>query len=457
MPLDPLASPLPIASTVTRRGPDQPGLACLLAHGGRVRLGLCIEWYRSPMNHKSPVRLRVVVAAAALAWLGFGGTAVAQHWPSEPVALAGGHLLLAGDVSATFGSEDPGWFTYTNYETSALRRVRAGLTIEARVSRHLSFLTEIRAETGTGVTPYAWFVRLTPFENGLVDIQAGRIPPVFGTYARRAYPQDNPLIGDPLGYQYLTSIRPDAVPATADDLLRMRGRGWRVRYPIGNPSPDAGVPMVAASPWDTGIQVRAGQRTLEGALAFTLGSLSYPLVKNDNGGGQVAGRLAWQPLTGLVLGVSAARGAFVSGVVREARPDIPDQHYDERAIGIDAETSWGRWLLRGEFVANSWTLPEVSEPRIADPLESRTWYLETKVRLRPGLFVAARGSQLRFSTIRGSAGPRTWDADVTRVEVGAGYTIRRGLLVKASLSSNRRDGGAIREDHLAGVQALFWF
>jgi hypothetical protein len=300
-------------------------------------------------------------------------------------------------------------------------------------------------------------VRLTPFDNGLVDIQAGRIPPVFGAYARRSYPQDNPLVGDPLGYQYLTSVRPDAVPASADDLVRMRGRGWRVRYPIGNSVAEAGVPMIAAGRWDTGIQVRVGRRTLEGTLAYTVGSLSYPLLRNDNGAGQVAGRLAWQPLPGLALGLSAARGAFLSDVVREARPDIPDRPYDQRAIGVDAETSWGRWLLRGEFVANSWTLPAVREPLIIDPLGSRAWYIETKVRLRPGLYVAARGDQLRFSTIRGSAGPITWDADVSRVEIGFGYTIRRGLLVKTSLSSNWRDGGAIRESHLAGVQALFWF
>jgi hypothetical protein len=409
------------------------------------------------MKHPRLVRLAVVAAAAILAWLHFAGTAVAQHWPSEPVSLAGSHLLLAGDVSATVGSQDPGWFTYTDYETSALRRVRAGLTIQAKVSRRLSFLAEIRAETGASVRPYAWFVRLTPFLDGLLDIQAGRIPPVFGAYGRRNYPHDNPLVGDPLGYQYLTSVRPDAVPATADDLLRMRGRGWRVRYPVGNPAAEAGVPMIAASRWDTGVQIRVGHPSLEGALAFTVGSLSYPLVKNDNAGGQVAARLAWQPRPSLMLGVSAARGAFLSDVVREARPDISGRHYDQRAVGVDGETSWGRWLLRGEFVANAWTLPALREPRITDPLGSRAWYLETKVRLRPGLYVAARGDQLRFSTIRGSAGPNTWDANVSRVEVGVGYTIRRGLVVKTSLSSNWRDGGAVRESHLAGVQALFWF
>ena len=40
----------------------------------------------------------------------------------------------------------------------------------------------------------------------------------FGAFARRTYANDNPLIGYPLAYQYLTSLRPDAVPATADAL-----------------------------------------------------------------------------------------------------------------------------------------------------------------------------------------------------------------------------------------------
>ncbi len=398
-----------------------------------------------------------MAAAAVLAWLGGAGTAVAQLWPSEPVTLASGRVLIAGDVSATFGSEDPGWFTYTNYETSSLRRVRAGLTVEVKATSWLSFLTEMRAETGLGVRPYAWFVRFTPVSSGLVNIQAGRIPPVFGTFGRRSYPHDNPLVGEPLGYQYLTSVRPDAIPANADDLLRRRGSGWRVRYPVGDPAADNGVPMIAANRWDTGIQVRVGRPALEGTLAWTVGSLSHPLVTDDNRGGQVAGRAGWQPSPAFSFGLSAARGAFLSDVVSKARADLPQHHYDQRAIGVDAETSWGRWLIRGEFVATTWALPALNAPQILNPLGSRTWYIETKVRLRPGLYVAARGDQLRFSTIRGSAGPRSWDADVSRVEAGFGYTVHRGLLVKASVSSNWRDGGAVRESHLAGVQASFWF
>jgi len=381
----------------------------------------------------------------------------AQHWPTEPVALAGGRLLVGGDVSATFGSEDPGWFTYTDYETSAIRRLRAGVTFEARATDRVAFLAEIRAETGVGVTPYAWYVRIGPLASGLVDIQAGRIPPVFGAFTRRAYPQDNPLIGSPQTYQYLTSVRADAVPATADDLLSMRGRGWLVQYPVGDAVPHNGVATVAAEQWDTGVQVRVGSQVLSGALAYTAGSLSQPRVGNDNGGGQIAGRVAWHPVPALVVGVSAARGVFVADNVREARPDAPAGHDDQRALGIDAEASWGRWIVRGEYVANAWRLPPLDTPRIVDPLTSQAGYLEAKVRLLPRLYAAVRGDTMRFTSLQGSAGDDTWEANVSRLEYGIGFTIRRGLLFKTSVLSNWRDGGRVRESHLGAVQLLCWF
>ena len=408
------------------------------------------------MSHLHRSRLRVA-ALVALACLGCGRGADAQHWPSEPVSFAGGKVLLAGDASATFGSQDPGWFTYSDYQTSAIRRARAGVTVEVRASRRLAFLIELRAETGAGASAYAWYIRLSPFANGLVDIQAGRIPPVFGTYARRSYPQDNPLIGDPLGYQYLTTARPDAVPASADELLRMRGRGWRVKYSVGDPAAEPGVPVIAAGRWDTGVEVRAGTHVLEASAAWTMGTLSYPLVRDDNHGGQFAGRVVWRPVPAFSIGASAARGAWVANAVLDARGGIQAGPYDQRAVGLDSEASWGRWLIRGELISNAWTLPALDSPRIADPLTAVTGYLEVKVRLLPRLYVAGRADNLRFSTLAGSTVTNSWDANVSRVEVGAGYTLRRGLILKASIMNNHRDGGLVHDSLLGAVQALFWF
>ena len=109
--------------------------------------------------------------------------------------------------------------------------------------------------TSTSRRAYAAYVRVRPWRRHRFDIQAGRIPPTFGAFGRRAYSTDNPLIGYPLAYQYLTSLRPDAIPATADDLLRMRARGWRSSFPVGSQTPGPGVPLVTAFRWDTG---RAG-------------------------------------------------------------------------------------------------------------------------------------------------------------------------------------------------------
>ena len=69
----------------------------------------------------------VLRRAALLATVALGGavSARAQGLPSEPVALAGGRLTIGGDVSASIGPDDTGFFNYTDYEHSALKLFRA--------------------------------------------------------------------------------------------------------------------------------------------------------------------------------------------------------------------------------------------------------------------------------------------------------------------------------------------
>jgi hypothetical protein len=236
----------------------------------------------------------------------------------------------------------------------------------------------------------------------------------------------------------------------------MRGSGWRVHYPVGNPEAYSGLPIVSASRWDTGIQARFGTQALEGAVALTVGTLSNPLVRDDNDGRQLAGHLVWRPMPALTVGASAARGAFLGRDVLASRPDVRDTSSHQQAFGVDAETSWDRWIVRGEFVANEWTVPPIDAPLITQPLAARGGYVEARFRLRPRLYLAARGDRIWFSSIRTSSGDMTWDADVSRLELGMGYTIRRGLLLKSSVLSHWRDGGQIRRDTLVGVQLLFW-
>jgi hypothetical protein len=382
-----------------------------------------------------------------------GASAAGQVLPSEPVVLGDGVATVSGEVSGTIGPKDPGFFNYTDYEDSVLRLLRLDVTGSVRAGGHLTFLGELRSQNVHRPEAYALYARVRPWRDRRVEFQAGRIPPVFGAFARRTYASDNPLIGYPLAYQYLTSLRPDALPASADELLQMRGRGWLASYSIGDRSPAPGVPLVSAFRWDTGVQASAATDAVEGAIAVTVGTLANPVLPDDNTGRQVAGRAAVRPRPGLVLGVSAARGAFVStDAARLATGASAPGHFDQTAWGADMEYARGYYLVRAEAVYSRWSLPT-----IGDPLRAFAAWVEGRYKIAPGVYAAGRVDHLGFSEISGLRRTATWDAPVTRVEAGVGYELRRNLLLKAAAQFTRRDGGRTRRANAVAAQAVWWF
>jgi hypothetical protein len=400
--------------------------------------------------------LRAALAAAVA--LGSAGSAFPQVLPSEPIALLGGRVTIAGDVSAGIAPEDTGFFNFTDYEHSALRLFRVDFTTAVTLNPHFAVLGEIRDENIDTLRAYALYLRIRPWTDRAIDVQAGRVPPTFGSFARRAYATDNPLIGYPLAYQYLTSLRPDSLPWNADELLRMRGRGWLSSFSIGNQTPENGVPLVTAFRWDTGVQVHAASNVVDGTVSVTTGTLSNPRVTDDNSAPQVAARVGAHPVPGLVLGLSAARGPFVSSTAaRGAVGDGHDQSFTQTAWGADVEYSRGYYLVRAETIWSAWKLPALGAPVIDTPLTALSTYVEGRYKVRPGLFVAARVDHLGFSDIVGSAGAESWEAPVTRMEVGAGYSLQRNLLLKISVQHDTRGGGRVTHATLPALQIVYWF
>jgi len=404
-----------------------------------------------------------------------GGTpAGAQVLPSEPLVFGAGRVTLSGDVSATYGcahvpeqagvsagwcGDDTGFFNYTDYDQSTLRMLRIDIDTAVHATRQLSILSDIRSESGAGIRVYGLYLRFHPWEKRGVDIQAGRIPPTFGAFPRRSYATDNLLIGYPLAYQYLTSLRADALPRNADDLLRMRGRGWLSSYPIGNTNPANGMPVVSAFTWDTGVQVHVASTKLEGTAAVTNGSLGRPLFVDDNSGKQIAGRVATRPVAGLIIGVSAARSPYIAQSAIEAIPAADRSgSFTQSALGADVEYSRRYYLVRFETIVSDWTLPTVDSPTIRLPLRATSTLIEARYKLRPGLYVAARADRLGFSEITGTGGQTdTWEAPLSRVEAGLGYSLRRNVQLKGSVQHDERDGGRVHRATFVAGQLLYWF
>ncbi|OLB63561.1 MAG: hypothetical protein AUI11_00905 [Acidobacteria bacterium 13_2_20CM_2_66_4] len=334
----------------------------------------------------------------------------AQTLPSEPISIGGGRVVVSGDVSGTIGTADPGFFNFTDYDHSALRLMRVDVSATVNAGDHFAVLGEVRAENLDELSPYALFLRVKPWTAHDITIQLGRVPPTFGAFARRTYPADNPLIGYPLAYQYLTSLRPDSLPATADDLLRRRGLGWLDRFTIGNQTFEHGVPLVSAFHWDTGVQMHAATENniVNGTVAVTAGG--------------------------------------------------HDREFTQTAWGADVEYSRHYMLLRFETIVSEWRLPVVSEPAIAVPLRAVSTSVEGRYKLAPGLYVAARLDHLGFNDLHGTTTTAPWDAPVTRAEAGIGFSIQRNLLLKVSHQYNTRDGGPLkRVEPQTAAQLVFWF
>jgi hypothetical protein len=369
-----------------------------------------------------------------------------------------GPLTFSGEASGSLAPEDSAFFNDTGYDVYPLRLLWLSLSAELRLGARAGVLAEVVSENLEAPRVRGAYLRVRPFRDRAFDLQAGRIPPVFGAFARRSYGSANPLIGLPLGYQYLTTLRTDAAADSADSLLRVRGRGWLVRYPVGDPRPAPGLSLASSRFWDTGVEARIGREPLSLGVAVTQGTLAAPRLEDDNDGKQVSARLAWTPRIGLVLGFSAARGEYADRTLMAALPEgQASRTLRQAALGADAEYSWGRWLLRAEGLYSRFDLPELREPRIDAPVGALALSAEGVRRLAPGLYAAARVDRLGFSRVTGTTRTAGWDAPVTRVEAGIGWQPWRPLTLKAVYQYNWRDEGYQGRRGFVAVQALARF
>ncbi|MEO7272263.1 MAG: hypothetical protein ABIX28_09850 [Vicinamibacterales bacterium] len=403
-----------------------------------------------------PRRLGPIVLAARLAG---PNAALAQTLPAGPVRAMDGQILVNGEAVATIAAaDDVAYFNYTDYEHNALRLFRLAVTGSWQPARRLAFVGELRSEDLDRPRAYAAYVRVRPWVERQFDLQIGRIPPSFGVFSRRAYSTDNPVIGYPLAYQYLTSIRPDAVPATADDLTRMRARGWLSSFPVGNADPSPGVPLVTAFRWDTGVQAHWRTGIVDAAGAVTSGTLSDPHAADNNRSPQVSGRVALEPAVGLIVGASAARGAWLSKQVARILPGEPDaSDYTQQALGADAEYSRDHWLVRSELIWSRWRLPFATTAPDGVDLDALAVWVEGRYKLTPRVTLGLRADHLGFSDVTTSVTTLPWDGPINRVEAAIGYAIQRNLTARVGVQKNDRKAGRVRSRTYLSAQLAYWF
>lgn len=387
------------------------------------------------------------------------GQAAAQSVPDAGGTPAPRRLAVAGELTATYGSDDPGFFNYATYAYDPLRNVRVVIDAAFRAARPIDVLAQVRTDGLSQARLAALYVRIRPWRDQDIDVQAGRVPTAFGLFGRNGYGGDSPLIGRPFAYGYLLSLRRDAAPATTADLVRMRGRGWLSSFPRGNTAPDRGLPIVNADTWDTGVQLRVARGVIDWTGAVTAGSLGSPRFDDDNGGRAVSTRLVVRAHPGIALGLSAASGAYLSRSLDPVLlPGESTARLQQRAAGVDVDLASGRWRARAEVLASRWQLPALATGTLDHGVTAVTGWAEGRVRVLPGIDVAVRADHVGFSDVETPSGRLAWEAPVSRLEAGVAFVPTRHVRLKGAVQRNRRpDGGRVRHDTLFAVQAGVWF
>jgi hypothetical protein len=422
------------------------------------------------------MRIWRLLTATALVWLAMpAARAAADLLPSRPITFGDGRVVVSGDVAITFGSQDVGYFNLFDYSHDAFNVLSMSLTAEVRATDRVAFIGQVLDEVSLRgrdpdpadrhvFYPYAAYVRVRPTDRPFT-ILGGRIPPVFGAFARRDYGEVNALIGLPLAYGYSTTMRPEPPPSRRELVLN-RGGGWAVRYPRATATlGPQGLPLVSARRWDTGVSAQWDGSKVQAGVAVTMGTLSSPRTDDDNGGKQISGRVGLTPSANLTLGVSGSSGEYLAdsgrstsyGTVGWLPEPARSATHRQQAVGFDAEYAVGHVVVRGELVGSRWDVPfQNGDPTLR--LGALGSSIETRVALTPRWSLAVRGDRLGFSRVIAADGTvRSWDAPVRRIEGAVGYLVRRNVRLKAGYQYNWRDGGRERSIGMAGAQLLYWF
>ena len=254
----------------------------------------------------------------------------------RPGITFGDGRVVVTATGAAFGRTAEGYLNLYDYRTT-LQRLTLSVSADVRVTDRIGVVAMITDEVALRgrdpdpsdrhiVYPYALYLRVKPTPDRPFAILAGRIPPVFGAFARRDYGEVNALIGLPLAYGYSTTMRPEPPPSRRELLLN-RGGGWAVRYPRATATAGPqGVPLVSARRWDTGVSAQWDGRTVQAGVSVTMGTLSSPRTDDDNDGADLRPRRR-TPKADVTIGV---RGTAASTGGAAGPPDTERRMGPER-------------------------------------------------------------------------------------------------------------------------------
>jgi hypothetical protein len=331
-----------------------------------------------PSRRRRALTAAVALTAAALVATDAGAE---TRWLVEGMVDAGGW-----DTDATYLGRNEG-------SAVAAGTLRLWGAVEPHPRLQIVALGEADADTGSeesdGEIEEA-FVRFALRANRKLLLEAGRTGPLLGDFSRRYLPDANPLVGSPVTYDtaYPLAVQLSGVVSIVDFRVALTDA------PITN------------------------ERFFEEPDSIVRPALAAGV----------------SPMTGLRFGAYHTEGPYLGRRVADRLvPGVAWRALEQRITGFDFQFSRGHLELHADWSDVAYDLPPAGDRR-----RGEVWFVESRYTWTPRLFSAVRYEHSRY--VAAVWMDTFWllkNPLVEVTEVGAGWRVGPGTILKASASTER--------------------
>ena len=327
---------------------------------------------------------------------------------------------------------------------------RLTLFLDAQVGSQIYFFAQSRLDRGFDPSDHGaevrldeYALRITPWEDGRVNLQAGTFATVVGNWVPRHLSWENPFINAPLIYENVTPIRDKSAPFSP--LGFIQGLYYYEKYAFN--------PVIWGPSYASGFSVSGRLGRFDYAAEMKNASLSsrpesWHVTEVGFENPTFSGRAGFRPNEAWNFGLSASEGPYfrpeAESTLAPGR-DIGD--YREFVLGQDASFAWRHLQLWAEFYEARFEVPRVGDA------DTFAYYVEAKYKFTPQLFGAIRWNQQLFATISDGKGNNVrWSQDLARIDIAATYRFTTHTQLKLQYSFQHETTGPGDDNHMLAAQ-----
>jgi hypothetical protein len=327
---------------------------------------------------------------------------------------------------------------------------RLTLFLDAQVGSQIYFFAQSRLDRGFDPSDHGaevrldeYALRITPWEDGRVNLQAGTFATVVGNWVPRHLSWENPFINAPLIYENVTPIRDKSAPFSP--LGFIQGLYYYEKYAFN--------PVIWGPSYASGFSVSGRLGRFDYAAEMKNASLSsrpesWHVTEVGFENPTFSGRAGFRPNEAWNFGLSASEGPYFRPEAESTLPpgrDIGD--YREFVLGQDASFAWRHLQLWAEFYEARFEVPRVGDA------DTFAYYVEAKYKFTPQLFGAIRWNQQLFATISDGKGSNVrWSQDLARIDIAATYRFTTHTQLKLQYSFQHETTGPGDDNHMLAAQ-----